>query len=1151
MASQIDTTGIDALYPRAGQNNDSQGFRDNFSGIVTNLNTAQSEITALQNETFRLDATNNFNGSLIVDSNMRIMTQVSYTSTIDNSTHDIDFTNGHYQKFTVNSNLPECTINFSNWPVSPRYSMLRLELESSAKVNMLFTPPEGTELKLDYNWPKKVLLRPEPVVLEFYTYDGGATIWGRYLYRSYTPETHPYANAEGDELVIFNVTIKDGGAGNQEIFFLDDQPVNETPELYFTPGSRYRFILEHVSNASAPLRFSTAPDTIVSDGDTNTIVPYTEGVVIDGVAGDPNAYVEIEITETTPLPLYLYAEEQPNGLDTSKIGMELAITSNPSYVRIKTANKLQDADEDTYIIAETDYEADNDELDFYIANIHRMQLKDACLRLLEGTKLCIEDGSPDAVTVDGGVKISGDLEVGGDIIFNPDLSQSTIDTWTQPNEELTNTLIIDESVNISNYKIGKTLRILGVSADSTVESGAGSAIQNVERIGLQNIITTSETPSEITAPELYTSVLYKIAEMDFITGKISPATAESSVNIIKTDFKLNPSESQSVIGFNLNNNIKLTLRRTDVNKAILIYRKIEGVETTFGLLTVLGPKDLTTATQDIMWIDFYDYDLNPWSNKTDKNSYNELSGILHVPITAPTTASYGWDYAKITAVSGSTVILDKNFYHNESITTIIDDTEELQDLINTRSTTGLNFLDIENRRHYVSKLSIPPGFSITGKGRESKLIKQYWSTDFTNNDNHVIKPKIITGEDSLFNNVSIEKIKIDGNFLNQYLLQDNTNTAVHRNYAIYLYGSRIIFEDLELSNIVGGGLFLYNTFNDQIVTEKVTIKDSIIENGCASYRYDTYAPVAAREIRNSKVLSTTMKNFPAAADFTATDKSLIITNIIDNCGSGLLTYGSVNTIYNPNILLGPSGSEFLPVADMLNTEYDSVNILIEKDIDFNSYKGLYQENGVTFDLTANNIEVVGVINQLNKTATIESLGVQYDNLIQVDALGSGNSVGEFGFRIVANSVNTILQTDETVKRVPTDAVPNADYNADYVGMVYRLIATEYVPKSGITKVDTLSVPSRQLNVTVVDSSKFRLNDVIKLNSSSLSNTSTDDADIATKEATVVAINTVLKIITVEYGVGDLNGNVTQPGSSVSNGTVDLKNRFVLVKGKIN
>jgi len=35
MASSIVTTGIDATYPVAGQDNDSQGFRDNFSQIKT------------------------------------------------------------------------------------------------------------------------------------------------------------------------------------------------------------------------------------------------------------------------------------------------------------------------------------------------------------------------------------------------------------------------------------------------------------------------------------------------------------------------------------------------------------------------------------------------------------------------------------------------------------------------------------------------------------------------------------------------------------------------------------------------------------------------------------------------------------------------------------------------------------------------------------------------------------------------------------------------------------------------------------------------------------------------------------------------------------------------------------------------------------
>lgn len=46
--SQINTNGIDANYPIPGQNNSSQGFRDNFAQIKNNLNTAGDEITDLQ-----------------------------------------------------------------------------------------------------------------------------------------------------------------------------------------------------------------------------------------------------------------------------------------------------------------------------------------------------------------------------------------------------------------------------------------------------------------------------------------------------------------------------------------------------------------------------------------------------------------------------------------------------------------------------------------------------------------------------------------------------------------------------------------------------------------------------------------------------------------------------------------------------------------------------------------------------------------------------------------------------------------------------------------------------------------------------------------------------------------------------------------------
>lgn len=48
MASNINPTNINILYPVAGQDNDTQGFRTNFANILSNFSVAKQEITALQ-----------------------------------------------------------------------------------------------------------------------------------------------------------------------------------------------------------------------------------------------------------------------------------------------------------------------------------------------------------------------------------------------------------------------------------------------------------------------------------------------------------------------------------------------------------------------------------------------------------------------------------------------------------------------------------------------------------------------------------------------------------------------------------------------------------------------------------------------------------------------------------------------------------------------------------------------------------------------------------------------------------------------------------------------------------------------------------------------------------------------------------------------
>ena len=64
--SSINETGVNADYPVAGQDNDSQGFRDNFSILKSNFVAAKTEIEELQDITAKLNDTNDFLGNNIV-----------------------------------------------------------------------------------------------------------------------------------------------------------------------------------------------------------------------------------------------------------------------------------------------------------------------------------------------------------------------------------------------------------------------------------------------------------------------------------------------------------------------------------------------------------------------------------------------------------------------------------------------------------------------------------------------------------------------------------------------------------------------------------------------------------------------------------------------------------------------------------------------------------------------------------------------------------------------------------------------------------------------------------------------------------------------------------------------------------------------------
>ena len=124
MTSNINSAAINENFPVAGQDNDTQVFRDNFDTIKTSLLTAYTEITALQaaTEGLALDAYDEvaagIHGS---DFNNRII----YSAVLQNSFErkfdggditaplTIDYQNGNYQVYRIGANI---TVDFLNFP---------------------------------------------------------------------------------------------------------------------------------------------------------------------------------------------------------------------------------------------------------------------------------------------------------------------------------------------------------------------------------------------------------------------------------------------------------------------------------------------------------------------------------------------------------------------------------------------------------------------------------------------------------------------------------------------------------------------------------------------------------------------------------------------------------------------------------------------------------------------------------------------------------------------------------------------------------------------------------------------------------------------------------------------------------------------------
>ena len=190
MASNINSNDIDANFPVAGQDNDSQGFRDNFSTIKTSLATAKTEITDLQDDTAKTNANNDFNGNKIQEANLQATTEQTYSTGNITSNQNISFENGHYQIVTVGGDV---TLTLTDWAASGKLCKLRLEVKTdgSSGREVTWNVGSGGTLKLDKGFllsdstVQSAMTNPfaigtdEIYMIDFWTHNGGLTVYAK------------------------------------------------------------------------------------------------------------------------------------------------------------------------------------------------------------------------------------------------------------------------------------------------------------------------------------------------------------------------------------------------------------------------------------------------------------------------------------------------------------------------------------------------------------------------------------------------------------------------------------------------------------------------------------------------------------------------------------------------------------------------------------------------------------------------------------------------------------------------------------------------------------------------------------------------------------------------------------------------------------
>lgn len=132
-------------FPVKGQDNDSQGFRDNFHNIHEAIKYVDANVNLLDQTTIKTNTTSTFGGNTVDSANFKNCSNELYSYALQTDAVNIDYSLGSYQKFELSSGLHDLYIE--NWPGAGKSGNLKLSVTSVSEaytaINFLGTTDIG------------------------------------------------------------------------------------------------------------------------------------------------------------------------------------------------------------------------------------------------------------------------------------------------------------------------------------------------------------------------------------------------------------------------------------------------------------------------------------------------------------------------------------------------------------------------------------------------------------------------------------------------------------------------------------------------------------------------------------------------------------------------------------------------------------------------------------------------------------------------------------------------------------------------------------------------------------------------------------------------------------------------------------------------